>query len=137
MVTKARYMLDTDIVSYLRKQQIPQLARRFDRLHHGEAVLSVVTYGELLYGARLSSDPGKAMQEVQRLSSVLAIMPMPESAAEEYGAIRAELSKKGSIIGNNDLWIAAHALAEDLILVTNNEREFKRVKGLKIENWTK
>ena len=60
---------------------------------------------------------------------------MPESAAEIYGAIRAGLESKGEMIGNNDLWIAAHSLAAGLTLVTNNEREFRRVRGLKVQNW--
>jgi tRNA(fMet)-specific endonuclease VapC len=60
---------------------------------------------------------------------------MPAEAAREYGALRAEFERRGEIIGNNDLWIAAHARAAGLILVTNNEREFKRVRGLKVQNW--
>jgi tRNA(fMet)-specific endonuclease VapC len=60
---------------------------------------------------------------------------MPETAGEKYGTIRAELESRGEMIGNNDLWIAAHALASGLVLVTNNEREFRRVRGLKIQNW--
>ena len=63
------------------------------------------------------------------------MLPLPAEAAEHYGAIRAELEHRGNPIGPNDLWIAAHARAEKLILVTNNQREFKRVKGLKVENW--
>ena len=60
---------------------------------------------------------------------------MPETAGETYGTLRAELEMKGEMIGNNDLWIAAHALASRLTLVTNNEKEFQRVRGLRIENW--
>jgi len=62
-------------------------------------------------------------------------MSLPETAAEAYGTIRAQLESRGETIGNNDLWIAAHAIAVGLTLVTNNEREFRRVRGLKIQNW--
>jgi tRNA(fMet)-specific endonuclease VapC len=71
----------------------------------------------------------------RELVDLLPVLPLPEGASEKYGIIRADLETKGKIIGNNDLWIAAHAMAAGLILVTNNEREFRRVKGLKIQNW--
>ena len=69
------------------------------------------------------------------MMQILPLTPLPGTAGAIYGEIRAELEAKGKPIGNNDLWIAAHALAAGLILVTNNEREFRRVKGLKIQNW--
>jgi tRNA(fMet)-specific endonuclease VapC len=62
-------------------------------------------------------------------------LALPETAAETYGALHADLESRGEMIGNNDLWIAAHALAAGLTLVTNNEREFRRVRGLKMQNW--
>jgi tRNA(fMet)-specific endonuclease VapC len=89
-----RYILDTDICIHVRRRRLPALLEKFNSLERGEAVLSVITYGELLYGARKSSD-----------------------------------SKR------NDLWIAAQAKLADLTLVTGNEREFRRIAGLKIENW--
>jgi tRNA(fMet)-specific endonuclease VapC len=67
----------------------------------------------------------------------LPALPLPETAGEAYGTIRAELAAKGEMIGNNDLWIAAHAVAAGLTLVTNNEKEFRRVRGLKLQNWAK
>jgi tRNA(fMet)-specific endonuclease VapC len=72
---------------------------------------------------------------LRELFQWLPALPLPETAAEAYGNIRAELASKGQMIGNNDLWIAAHALAMGLILVTNNEKEFRRVPGLKMQNW--
>ena len=66
---------------------------------------------------------------------MLPVLGLPETAAEAYGTIRAELERQGQMIGNNDLWIAAHAKSAGLKLVTNNEREFRRVRGLKVENW--
>jgi tRNA(fMet)-specific endonuclease VapC len=69
------------------------------------------------------------------LGSLLPALSLPETAAEVYGTIRAELEMKGEMIGNNDLWIASHAVASGLRLITNNEREFRRVRGLKMQNW--
>jgi tRNA(fMet)-specific endonuclease VapC len=74
---------------------------------------------------------------LEKLTEIIQVIPVTPEVSRVYGAIRAALSVKGERIGSNDLWIAAHALALNLTLVTNNEREFKRVAGLKIENWTK
>ena len=131
----ARYLLDTNICIYIRKQRPPAVLARFEKLKAGEALLSVITYGELLYGAAKSQKREQALQALQELTSLLPVLALPAEAAEHYGQIRAALEAKGEIIGGNDLWIAAHAKAAGLIVVTNNEREFKRVKGLKVENW--
>ncbi|HEY6765859.1 MAG TPA: hypothetical protein VI386_13900 [Candidatus Sulfotelmatobacter sp.] len=72
---------------------------------------------------------------MRELVHLLPALPLPESAAETYGVLRAELEAQGQLIGNNHIWIAAHALAAELILVTNNEKEFRRVRGLKLRNW--
>jgi tRNA(fMet)-specific endonuclease VapC len=72
---------------------------------------------------------------LRELAQVLPVLGLPETAAEVYRTIRAELERKGQMIGNNDLWVAAHAKAAGLALVTNNGREFRRVRGLKVENW--
>jgi tRNA(fMet)-specific endonuclease VapC len=101
----------------------------------GEAVLSVITYGELLYGAAKSEHRVAALEQLRELILLLPALALPESAAEMYGTIRAELESKGEMIDNNDLWIAAHAVAAGLTLVTNNEKEFRRVRGLKIQDW--
>ena len=131
----ARFLLDTNICIYIRRRRPPEVLARFEKLRPGEAVLSVITYGELLYGAEKSQRRAAALQQLDELIALLPVMPMPEDAAREYGAIRAALESKGEIIGGNDLWIAAHAKASALILVTNNAREFKRVAGLKVQNW--
>ncbi len=95
----------------------------------------MITYGELMYGVSKSSQKVAAIVTLREMMRLLPLTPLPGAAGEIYGEIRAELEAKGKIIGNNDLWIAAHALAARLVLVTNNEREFRRVKGLKIQNW--
>ncbi|MFZ0770404.1 MAG: type II toxin-antitoxin system VapC family toxin [Candidatus Sulfotelmatobacter sp.] len=130
-----RYLLDTNICIYIRQKRPDRVLRRFRKLRPGEAVLSVITYGELLYGAEKSVHRTAALERLRELVHLLPAMALPETAAETYGATRAELESNGEMIGNNDLWIAAHALAAGLTLVTNNEKEFRRVRGLKIQNW--
>ena len=132
---EAHYLLDTNICIYIRQRRPEEVLRRFRKLRPGEAALSVITYGELLYGAAKSSQRTAALERLRELVRLLPALPLPETAAETYGALRAELESKGEMIGNNDLWIAAHALAAGLTLVTNNEREFRRVRGLKMQNW--
>jgi tRNA(fMet)-specific endonuclease VapC len=131
-----RYLLDTNICIYIRRAKSEEVLRRFRTLRPGEAALSVITFGELMYGAEKSKQRVAALEHLQELAHLLPVLGLPEAAAECYGAIRAELERKGRMIGNNDLWIAAHARAENLVLVTNNEREFRRVRGLKVQNWT-
>ncbi len=130
-----RYLLGTNICIYIRQQRPDAVLRRFRKLHHGEAALSVITYGELLYRAAKSSQPDAALAKLHELVQWLPALSLPEIAGEAYGKIRHELASKGEMIGNNDLWIAAHALASELTLVTNNEKEFRRVRGLKVQNW--
>lgn len=132
---EAQFLLDTNICIYIRRKKPDAVLRRFQTLRHGEAVLSVITFGELLYGAEKSLHCAVALQQLQELAELLPVMALPEAAAQTYGRMRAELERKGLMIGNNDLWISAHAKAAGLTLVTNNEREFRRVSGLKIQNW--
>jgi tRNA(fMet)-specific endonuclease VapC len=130
-----RYLLDTNICIYIRQSRPPEVLKRFQKLRPGEAVLSVITFGELLYGAARSTKRAEAVTRLGELRRLLPVLPLDESVADAYGAIRADLESRGERIGNNDLWIAAHSLATSLVLVTNNESEFSRVKGLKVQNW--
>ena len=132
-----RFLLDTNICIYIRQERPEPVLRRFRRLRPGEAALSVITYGELIYGAAKSARREAALERLRELVHWLPALPLPESAAEAYGTIRAELAAKGEMIGNNDLWIAAHAMAAGMTLVTNNEKEFRRVHGLKLQNWAR
>ena len=131
----ARFLLDTNICIYIRRRRPPAVLARFQQLKPGEAVLSVITYGELVYGAEKSQFHEQANRQLAELASLLPVMELPLRAGEFYGSIRAALEAEGCMIGNNDLWIAAHAKAASLILVTNNEREFRRVQDLDIQNW--
>jgi len=132
-----RFLLDTNICIYIRRRRPPEILQRFLRLQVGEAAISVITFGELIYGAEKSEQHEAAMRQLEELASLLPVLPLPVEAGRSYGALRAELEASGRVIGNNDLWIAAHAKAAKLILVTNNEREFQRVSGLEIQNWAK
>lgn len=130
-----RYLIDTDIFIHYRQKRSAQLVARFERLKPNEAAISVVVYGELLYGVEKSVSAARARKLLEEMVSLTPVLPMTQDAAHQYGVLRARLEKGGDIIGNNDLWIAAHALSEGLILVSANEREFRRVPGLRVENW--
>lgn len=129
-----RYLLDTNIFIYIRQGK-PEVVLRFSKLRPGQAAVSVISYGELFFGA---AKRGQRADDLERLRALMRLLPcltIPEAAAEIYGTVRADLESKGQVISNNDLWIAAHALAAGLTLVTNNEKEFRRVRGLKVRNW--
>ena len=132
-----RYLLDTNICIYITKYNPPAVRERFMRHTTKELAISVITLGELRHGAEKSNFPKKAFAALEQLTNAIQVMPIDDEVAQQYGEIRVKLEQVGQTIGNNDLWIAAHAKAEGWILVTNNEREFKRVAGLKIENWAK
>ena len=134
---KTRYMLDTNMCIYIAKHRPSEIRARFERLKPGQLVMSAITYGELYYGASKSSQQAKALAQLQELVQDIPVEELDSRASEAYGEIRATLEKEGRLIGNNDLWIGAHALALNLTLATNNEREFKRIPGLLLENWTK
>jgi tRNA(fMet)-specific endonuclease VapC len=136
-LSKPRYLLDTDTLVYIRRGRSGRARVRFDRLERGESALSVITYGELIYGIEKKATGPEPWQALEELTQMIQVLPLPPEAAKVYGSIRAELTVRGQLIGANDLWIAAHARSLDLTLVTNNEREFRRVPRLRIENWIK
>lgn len=129
------YLLDTNICIYIAKANPPDVRERFAQHSANELLMSVITLGELRYGAEKSQAKEKALSVIETLANAMRIEDLPEAAAEHYGQIRADLHQSGQIIGNNDLWLAAHARSQNWVLVTNNEREFLRVEGLKVENW--
>jgi tRNA(fMet)-specific endonuclease VapC len=133
---RPRFLLDTNVLIDLQRRPNPQLTGRFASLQQGEAALSVIVFGELLTGVNKSTKAAASLAFVESLILALPLLPLPVEAAREYGILRAYLKDTGKLIGNNDLWIAAHALAEDLTLVTANTGEFSRVKGLHYENWS-
>jgi len=130
-------MLDTDICIYIAKRRPPEIRTRFERLKPGQMVMSVITYGELYYGASKSNQRAQALAELDTAIRDIPVEDLTRTVSEAYGIIRAALEKQGRVIGNNDLWIAAHAMSQGFVLATNNDREFLRVPGLLVENWTK
>lgn len=129
------YLIDTDTCIYITKRKPAAVISRFKKLEIGAVAMSVINYAELYYGSEKSQHPKKAHIALESLIGVIPVLPMPQEAAKHYGQIRAYLEAKGKIIGNNDLWIAAHCLTLGITLVTNNIREFQRVPKLKFENW--
>ncbi len=130
-----RYLLDTNICIYIAKRRPPEVLKHFEDLQTGEVAMSLITYGELIFGAEKSQSAQRALTTLSALVELIPVLPMPEAAAIHYGNIRAQLEKTGTPIGANDLWIAAHAVAENTILVSNNLGEFERVPELTVENW--
>ncbi|MCU0940162.1 MAG: type II toxin-antitoxin system VapC family toxin [Burkholderiaceae bacterium] len=128
-------LLDTNICIYIARNRPPTVARRFARAAPGSLGISIITWGELCFGAAKSTDPVRAHGLLDAFAREVAVLELPAAAGRHYGGIRAALQKAGTPIGNNDLWIAAHALALGVPLVSNNAREFERVPGLKLENW--
>lgn len=130
-----RYLLDTNICIYIAKGQPLAVRHRFEKHTLNELAMSTITVGELRFGAEKSQFRERALATLDQLVQMIRPSALPMAAAEHYGQIRSALQRQGLPIGNNDLWLAAHALAEDWILVTNNTREFERVPGLRVENW--
>jgi tRNA(fMet)-specific endonuclease VapC len=131
-----RYLLDSDVCIHAMKSRPSLLLRRLDRFAPVTA-MSVVVYGELCFGRESSQRWDETAAHLSALLETIQVLPLPLDAGMRYGEIRADLEQRGRPIGANDTWIAAHALAENLTLVTNNEREFGRVPGLRIENWVR
>ena len=128
-------MLDTNICVYILKDHPEYIRKKFNQL---ESVhVSAVVVSELWYGVENSPAQVQAARrkQVKGFLALLTVHDWDERAAEQYGRIRAQLKKKGQMIGNVDLLIAAHALSLEAVLVTNNTREFERIPDLKLENW--
>ncbi|MGE3885480.1 MAG: type II toxin-antitoxin system VapC family toxin [Vicinamibacterales bacterium] len=131
-----RFMLDTDTCSYIMKRSHPLVLKRLQSVPVGDVCMSVVTKAELLYGVEVSP---RRTQDAAALAAFLPYVEpvaLDEDAALHYAEIRADLTRRGTMIGANDLFIAAHARASGLTLVTNNSAEFECVPALRLENWT-
>lgn len=131
------WLLDTNTCIYIIKQKPVSVFDKFNTLSPGQIGLSVITVAELEYGARKSASVEKNLLSLQQFLIPFDVFSFDFNAAMEYSIIRNELEKKGMPIGPLDTLIAAHAKSLNYILVTNNEKEFKRVNGLQIENWAK
>lgn len=132
-----KYILDTNICIYIIKQKPKIVLDRFKNHRLGEIGISSITSAELHYGVSKSTNLNKNQIALNQFLIPLEIFDFDYNASVEYGKIRFELEKAGTPIGPLDLLIAAHAKSLAMTLVTNNQKEFNRVSGLKIENWTK
>jgi tRNA(fMet)-specific endonuclease VapC len=130
-----RYLLDTNICIYIAKGKPLSVRHRFENHTLQELAMSTITVGELRFGAEKSQARERALATIAQLVQMIQPCALPLAAAEHYGHVRAALQQQGQPIGNNDLWLAAHALAEGWTLVTNNTQEFSRVPGLLLDNW--
>ena len=131
-----RYMLDTDTCSYIVKRSHPLVLKRLQSVPVRDVCMSVVTKAELLYGVEVSPRRGQDAAALAAFLPYVEALDLTDNAAIHYAEIRADLKKRGEMIGANDLFIAAHARALGLMLVTNNVAELERVHGLSLENWT-
>lgn len=131
------FMLDTDICIYIVKRKPASVLKRLESLQPGQLAMSAITFAELMNGAKKSQHVEANLARLNALGELIEIRPFDKQAAVCYGDVRSSLEKRGEMIGGNDLLIAAHALSLGWTLVTNNEREFGRVEGLKVENWVK
>lgn len=128
------YLIDTDIIIYSLKSHT-NVQGNF-RLHSNDIkTISVITYGELAHGAKKSRDRQKNMATVRRLSELFPVVDVTKSIMETFAELKTELQRQGKIIEDMDLIIAATAISMNYTLVTNNEKHFSRIPGLKIENW--
>jgi tRNA(fMet)-specific endonuclease VapC len=133
------YMLDTDTFSYLVKGSHP-VQQAALKINPDQIKISVVTQAEVWFGLQLhpsgaQKSGAQKQARIRELFEGIEVLTLDSTVAASYAVIRAKLHKTGTLIGPNDLWIAAHALCQGMTLVTNNTREFKRVPGLKLENW--
>ncbi|MEX2271143.1 MAG: type II toxin-antitoxin system VapC family toxin [Vicinamibacterales bacterium] len=133
----ARYMLDTDICSYIMKRSHPTVLKRLRAIPVTDVSISVISQSALLYGVEVSPRRTQDAAALKAFLPHVEVLEFPGDAALHYAQIRADLKTRGRMIGANDLFIAAHARSLGLRLVTNNTAEFGRVKGLTLENWTR
>ncbi len=129
-----KYQLDTNIAIYVIKRRPVEALEIFNQ-HAGQLSISSITLAELMHGVEKSTMPDHNLRQVEDFVSRLVVLEYGNKAAAHYGDIRATLERKGMPIAVNDLHIAGHARSEGLTLVTNNQKEFERVEGLRLENW--
>ena len=129
-------MLDTNTCIFLINKKSPELAQKITDIPFEEVCVSTITQSELEYGVSKSQHKAKNAQALAKYLSTVTVLEYDTKAAEVYGEIRADLERKGQVIGQLDMLIAAHAKSAGLIIVTNNVREFGRVDGLVVEDWT-
>ena len=132
-----KYLIDTNICIYIMNKRPVAVIKKFKQFELGEIGISTITVSDLQYGIVKSKYRKKNEFRLEEFLTPLEILTYDQTAARVYGDIRFQLEKLGKPIGPLDLLIAAQAISQDLVLITNNDKEFKRIKKLKVENWTK
>lgn len=130
-----KYMLDTNICIYLIRNKPIQVLKKLQQIKASEVCISSITLAELEYGIKKSQNQNQNKIALAEFVAPIEIEPFEIEAAIKFGDIRAQLEKKGTVIGAYDMLIAAHALSLNLVLVTNNTKEFIRIPSLQVENW--
>ena len=130
-----KYLLDTNVCIQVMRGKHPALANRLKAHPADDLAISSITLSELRHGAEKSADPLHHHALIGQLLTGIKVLPYDFRAADKYGDIRADLERRGQLIGSLDMLLAAHALSEGLIFVTHNTSEFQRVKGLLLEDW--
>jgi tRNA(fMet)-specific endonuclease VapC len=133
---KKMYLIDSDILIYSLKAH-PVVRQRFEEYAMIPKAISVISYGELFFGAKKSIHKERNLAVVRRITELFPMINVTKSIMETYADLKTLLQKNGNLIPDFDLIIAATALSHNYILVTNNEKHFKRISGLRIENWSK
>ena len=131
-----KWLLDTNVCIAVIRRRPESALRRLRGKQVGQVGLSTITLAELEFGAAKSQQPARARAALREFLLPLEVFPFDEAAADAYGTVRAVMEKKGRPIGPLDTLIAAHALALGTVLVTSNTREFRRVPGLSVEDWS-
>lgn len=130
-----KYMLDTNICIYAIKHKPEKVFKKLQKIDPADVCISSITFAELIYGVEKSTAVEKNRLALSMMLSNIEIMDFGVLAATSYGMVRADLEKKGTPIGPLDMMIAGHAKSLGCTIVTNNVKEFSRVKGLKVANW--
>jgi len=130
------YLLDTDTIIYAIKGE-PQVTRRLEETAGQPKAVSVITYGELFFGAMKSAAPQANLAKVRRVGELFPVIEVSRAVMETFGSLKAELQKRGEVVDDFDLVIAATALVHSYSLVTNNQRHFRNIPGLRLENWVR
>jgi tRNA(fMet)-specific endonuclease VapC len=130
-----RYMLDTDTCSYIMRRSPEAVLKKLVKVPVDDVCISVITKSELLYGVEVSPKRRQDEAALEAFLRHVEVLDFPDEASTDYAKIRADLKSRGAMIGANDLLIAAHARSQNVTLITNNTREFRRVRNLSIDNW--
>jgi len=131
-----KYMLDTNICIYMMNKRSPDIIEQIKQHMSDGLCISSITLSELEYGAAKSANYERNIVAIQKILSLFSVLPYDEAAASCYGTIRAQLERNGQTIGSLDMFIGAHAKSKGLVLVTNNMKEFERIEGLVVEDWS-